>query len=97
MPVHLLGAAFTATANYVPTWQAGLGNGNDIGGLIAAILEPAGGFGKFLLVPLALTAPSQCAGHVHSVHQLHDCILRICKDPEVFPGHRIDRCDSGLK
>lgn len=67
MPVHLLGAAFTATAYYVPTWQAGLGNGNDIGGLIAAILEPAGGFGKFLLVALALTAPSQCAPAMYTV------------------------------
>ncbi|CCM05632.1 uncharacterized protein FIBRA_07861 [Fibroporia radiculosa] len=61
LPVHLLGAAFAATALYVPSWQAGLGNGNNIGGLIAAVLSPAGGFGKFLLVPLSLTAPSQCA------------------------------------
>ncbi|OCH88731.1 hypothetical protein OBBRIDRAFT_733921 [Obba rivulosa] len=61
MPAHLLGAAFTAAAFSVPAWGAGLGNGNNIGGLVAAILEPAGGFGKFLLVLVALTSPSACA------------------------------------
>ncbi|KAH9947892.1 permease for cytosine/purines, uracil, thiamine, allantoin-domain-containing protein [Amylocystis lapponica] len=61
VPAHMLGASFTAAASYVPAWGAGLGNGNDIGGLIAAVLGPAGWFGKLLLVLLALTAPSQCA------------------------------------
>ncbi|KZT64445.1 hypothetical protein DAEQUDRAFT_717980 [Daedalea quercina L-15889] len=67
MPAQLLGAAFAATAVYVPSWKAGMGNGNSIGGLIAAVLEPAGGFGKFLLVPLSLTAPSQCAPAMYTV------------------------------
>lgn len=61
LPAHLIGAAFTAAALSVPAWQAGLGNGNDIGGLVGAILEPVGGFGKFLLVLVALTTPSACA------------------------------------
>ncbi|TFY56051.1 hypothetical protein EVJ58_g7872 [Rhodofomes roseus] len=67
MPSQLLGASFAATAVYVPSWKAGMGNGNSIGGLIAAILEPAGGFGKFLLVLLSLTAPSQCAPAMYTV------------------------------
>ncbi|PCH37475.1 hypothetical protein WOLCODRAFT_140883 [Wolfiporia cocos MD-104 SS10] len=67
LPVHLLGAALTATAPYVPAWRTGLGNGNNIGGLIAATLLPAGGFGKFLLVLLSLTAPSQTAPTVYSM------------------------------
>lgn len=66
MPVHLLGAALAATAYHVPAWEAGLGNGNNIGGLIAAILSPAGGFGKFLLVLLALSAPSVCAPSMYT-------------------------------
>ncbi|KAF9813398.1 hypothetical protein IEO21_05632 [Rhodonia placenta] len=66
MPAHLLGAALTATAYHVPSWEAGLGNGNDIGGLVAAILSPAGGFGKFLLVLLALASPSQCAPSMYT-------------------------------
>ncbi|EKM56674.1 uncharacterized protein PHACADRAFT_207869 [Phanerochaete carnosa HHB-10118-sp] len=56
--MHLVGGAFTAAAPYVPAWQAGLGNGNDIGGLVAAVLAGAGGFGKFLVVCMALTTPS---------------------------------------
>ena len=66
MPAHMLGAAFTAAATFNPTWREGLGNGNDIGGLIAAVLEPAGGFGKFLVVLLALTTPSQCAPSMYT-------------------------------
>ncbi|KZT63429.1 hypothetical protein DAEQUDRAFT_770630 [Daedalea quercina L-15889] len=66
MSAHMLGAAFTAGAAFNPAWKAGLGNGNDIGGLIAAVLEPAGGFGKFLVVLLALTTPSQCAPSMYT-------------------------------
>ncbi|CCM05633.1 uncharacterized protein FIBRA_07862 [Fibroporia radiculosa] len=67
MPVHLLGASFTGGALFVPAWKAGLGNGNNIGGLIGAVLLPAGGFGKFLLVLLSLTTPSQCAPAMYTV------------------------------
>ena len=67
IPVHMVGAVFTAAAVYVPSWNAGLGNGNDVGGLIAAILDPLGGFGKFLLVLLALTVPSASAPTMYTV------------------------------
>jgi len=63
----MLGAAFAAAASSVPSWQAGLGNGNDVGGLIAAVLAPAGGFSKFLLVLLALTVPSASAPSMYTV------------------------------
>ncbi|OSD00517.1 hypothetical protein PYCCODRAFT_1414248 [Trametes coccinea BRFM310] len=66
-PVHILGAAFAATAVSVPSWSAGLGDGNDVGGLVAAILAPTGRFGKFLLVMLSLTAPSACAPTMYTV------------------------------
>lgn len=56
--MHLVGGAFTAAVPHVPAWQAGLGNGNDVGGLVAAVLAGAGGFGKFLVVCMALTTPS---------------------------------------
>lgn len=65
--MHLMGAAFTAAAFYVPAWKAGLGNGNDVGGLVAAILSGTGGFGKFLLVAMALTSPSASAPTIYSV------------------------------
>ncbi|KAF5351146.1 hypothetical protein D9756_008253 [Leucocoprinus leucothites] len=59
--LHMLGAAFAITASGVPSYAAGFDNGNDIGGLAAAILEPVGGFGKFLLVLMALSVPAACA------------------------------------
>ena len=57
----MLGAAFAAASVTVPSWRAGLGDGGDVGGLVAAVLAPTGKFGKFLLVLLSLTAPSACA------------------------------------
>ncbi len=57
----MLGAAISAAAVSVPSWQAGLGDGDDVGGLVAAVLAPTGRFGKFLLVMLSLTVPSACA------------------------------------
>jgi hypothetical protein len=48
---NALGAILGAFAPTVPSWQDGLGsNGNDFGGLIAAILAPADKFGDFLMV-----------------------------------------------
>ena len=67
MPVQMLGAVWTAGADFVPAWKAGLGNGNDIGGLLGAVLLPVGGFGKFLLVLLSLTTPSQCAPAMYAM------------------------------
>ncbi|RPD61564.1 hypothetical protein L226DRAFT_507062 [Lentinus tigrinus ALCF2SS1-7] len=67
IPAHMLGSAFAAAATSVPAWEAGLGDGNDVGGLVAAILQPTGRFGKFLLVMLSLTAPSACAPTMYTV------------------------------
>ncbi|KAI0088273.1 permease for cytosine/purines, uracil, thiamine, allantoin-domain-containing protein [Irpex rosettiformis] len=58
VPAHLIGAAFTAAAPYITSWDEGLNSVNNIGGLVAAVLQPVGGFGKFLLVLLALTTPT---------------------------------------
>ena len=67
VPVHLTGAAFTAAASYVPAWGAGLNSATNVGGLVAAVLQPVGGFGKFLLVLLALTTPSASAPTMYTV------------------------------
>ncbi|KAI0938478.1 hypothetical protein AcW1_001795 [Taiwanofungus camphoratus] len=58
---HMLGAAFAASAAFDPVWATGFDNGNNVGGLIEAVLSPAGGFGKFLTVVVALSIPSACA------------------------------------
>ncbi|KAF8150618.1 cytosine-purine permease [Crassisporium funariophilum] len=55
LPVHLLGAAFAASASSVPSWQAGFDNGNDFGGLFLAILAPTKAFSKILTVVTALS------------------------------------------
>ena len=57
----MLGAAFAAATPAVPSWKSGFNDGDNIGGLISAILAPTGGFGKFLVVLLALSVPSACA------------------------------------
>lgn len=57
----MLGASFAAVAPAVPSWNSAFGNGGNVGGLISAILAPTGGFGKFLVVLVALSVPSACA------------------------------------
>ncbi|KAF8645588.1 hypothetical protein AX16_007722 [Volvariella volvacea WC 439] len=66
LSAHMMGAAFAAAAPGVPSWNEGFDGGNSIGGLVAAILEPSGGFGKFLLVIIALSIPSACAPTMYS-------------------------------
>ncbi|OSX63581.1 hypothetical protein POSPLADRAFT_1045893 [Postia placenta MAD-698-R-SB12] len=58
---HMLGAAFAASALSDPAWKLGFDNGNNVGGLFEAVLSPAGGFGKFITVLVALSTPSICA------------------------------------
>ncbi|THH12960.1 hypothetical protein EW146_g7213 [Bondarzewia mesenterica] len=66
LPGHMLGASFAASAPAVPAWQAGLGDGSNVGGLIEAVLSMSGGFGKFLTVVIALTIPSAVAPTMYS-------------------------------
>ena len=62
----MIGAAFAAAAPGVPSWSAGFEDGSDMGGLIAAVLDPAGGFGKFMLVLIAVSTSSACAPTIYS-------------------------------
>ncbi|KAH7910973.1 permease for cytosine/purines, uracil, thiamine, allantoin-domain-containing protein [Hygrophoropsis aurantiaca] len=63
---HALGIAFAAAAPGIPSWNAGFDNSSSAGGLFAAVLEPVGGFGKFLTVLVALSIPSACAPSMYS-------------------------------
>ncbi|KAJ7636859.1 cytosine-purine permease [Roridomyces roridus] len=63
---HLLGAAFASAASSVPAWAAAYEGGNNTGGLVAAILEPVHGFGKFLLVTMALSIVGACGPIMYS-------------------------------
>ncbi|KAI0056606.1 purine-cytosine permease [Artomyces pyxidatus] len=66
LPGHMLGVAFAAGAPAVPAWEAGLGGGSNVGGLLGAVLAMAGGFGRFLTVTIALTIPSAVAPTMYS-------------------------------
>ena len=57
----MLGAAFAAKAPAIPSWEAGFENGSNVGGLLSAVLSPTKGFGKLLVVLVALSIPSACA------------------------------------
>ncbi|THU86280.1 hypothetical protein K435DRAFT_369131 [Dendrothele bispora CBS 962.96] len=63
---HILGLSFSATAPFVPSWSSALGSGDDFGTFVVAILEPLGGFGKFLVVLGALTVTAPCALTMYS-------------------------------
>uniref|UniRef100_A0A8H8CG71 Uncharacterized protein n=1 Tax=Psilocybe cubensis TaxID=181762 RepID=A0A8H8CG71_PSICU len=41
---HMIGAAFASAAPGIPSWNEGYDNGNDLGGLLSAVLSPSGGF-----------------------------------------------------
>ncbi|KAF9527464.1 cytosine-purine permease [Crepidotus variabilis] len=58
---HIIGAVFAAAAPGIPSWDAGFEGGTNVGGLLAAVLSPAGGFGKFLLFFIALSTSCACA------------------------------------
>ena len=53
--LEILGMAFTTGIANVPAWKAAFGSTGDVGGLLSAVVSPLGGFGKFLLLLLALS------------------------------------------
>ena len=53
--LETLGMLFTSGIANVPAWKTGFGTTGDVGGLLSAVVSPLGGFGKFLLVLLALS------------------------------------------
>lgn len=63
---HIIGAAFASAAPAIPSWETGLGDGEDFGRFLVAILEPIGNFGKFLVVLGALTVTAPCAITMYS-------------------------------
>ncbi|KAJ0309949.1 hypothetical protein COL516b_002452 [Colletotrichum fioriniae] len=66
IPLLILGAAIGGALNNVPEWKSGWDT-YGIGGVMAAMLAPAGGFGKFVLVILALSVIGNIATSMYSV------------------------------
>lgn len=63
--MQCIGAAFAVAASSVPEWNEGYAGGN-IGGLLNAVLSPAGNFGKFLTVLLSLSVASDLISLLYS-------------------------------
>ncbi|EJU01056.1 cytosine-purine permease [Dacryopinax primogenitus] len=63
--IQILGAAFAIGMGNVPEWQDAY-NTNSVGGLLEAVLRPAGNFGKFLTVLLALSVTANTAPTIYS-------------------------------
>ncbi|KAG8904975.1 hypothetical protein FRB99_000934 [Tulasnella sp. 403] len=63
--VQILGAAFAASASSVPAWKSGFAD-YSVAGLLHSILSPAGGFGSFLTVLLALSLTGNMAPTLYS-------------------------------
>ena len=63
--MQCLGAAVAIAAPTVPSWNAGYADGS-VGGLIGAMVSPAGGFGKFLTVLIALSVTANVAPTLYS-------------------------------
>ncbi|EDR06614.1 NCS cytosine-purine permease [Laccaria bicolor S238N-H82] len=69
LPIVVLecfGAAVVVAVPSVPSWEQGY-VGENIGGLLAAMLQPVGGFGKFLAVLLSLSVAGNIAASFYSL------------------------------
>ena len=66
VPTQCLGAACAIAAQTVPSWTAAF-EGDNVGGLLAEMLSPVGGFGKFLVVMLAISLTSNIAASFYSI------------------------------
>ncbi|KAL1742518.1 permease for cytosine/purines, uracil, thiamine, allantoin-domain-containing protein [Schizophyllum fasciatum] len=66
VPLQCLGAAVAGAASTMPEWEAGYA-GDNVGGLVEAMLHPVGGFGKFLTVLLSLSVAGNIAATFYSM------------------------------
>jgi purine-cytosine permease-like protein len=66
VPLLILGAAIGGAVPNVPAWQAAY-HATGIGGVMSEMLAPAGGFGRFVLVMLALSVTGNVAISMYSV------------------------------
>ncbi|KAF3066351.1 Purine-cytosine permease fcyB [Daldinia childiae] len=62
----ILGASIGGAINSIPEWEAGY-ESTQVGGVLAAMLSRAGGFGKFVVVVLSLTLLGNIAATMYSI------------------------------
>ncbi|RYC59052.1 hypothetical protein CHU98_g7170 [Xylaria longipes] len=66
IPLMVLGAAIQGALLNVPAWKQGYET-NSVGGVLAAMLLPSGGFGKFVVVVLSLSLLGNNAATMYSI------------------------------
>ncbi|KAI1425167.1 permease for cytosine/purines, uracil, thiamine, allantoin-domain-containing protein [Xylaria sp. FL1777] len=66
IPLMVLGAAIAGAIANVPAWEQGYET-NSVGGVLAAMLLPTGGFGKFVVVALSLSLLGNNAATMYSI------------------------------
>ncbi|KAI0551443.1 permease for cytosine/purines, uracil, thiamine, allantoin-domain-containing protein [Xylaria curta] len=66
IPLMVLGAAIQGALLNVPVWKQGYET-NSVGGVLAAMLLPTGGFGKFVVVLLSLSLLGNNAATMYSI------------------------------
>ncbi|KKA29421.1 hypothetical protein TD95_004610 [Thielaviopsis punctulata] len=66
LPCMILGAAIGGAVPNVASWQAGY-DATSVGGVLGAMLAPAGGGGKFLLFVLAMSVMGNAAGTLYAL------------------------------
>lgn len=62
----ILGTAIAGAVSSVPAWEEGYGE-NLVGGALAGMLKPAGGFGKFVVVVLSFTLLGNMSATSYSI------------------------------
>ncbi|GAW16422.1 hypothetical protein ANO14919_058490 [Xylariales sp. No.14919] len=66
VPLMVLGAAIGGAIANVAAWEQGYEK-NSVGGVLAAMLQPVGGFGKFVVVLLSLSLLGNNAATMYSI------------------------------
>ncbi|KAF3480523.1 arginine-tRNA-protein transferase [Arthroderma uncinatum] len=66
IPLMILGAAIGGAVPNVPSWSAAYETGS-VGGIFAAMLSSAGGFGKFVIVLLTFSTLGNIAASIYSI------------------------------
>lgn len=90
VPLLILGAAIGGAVPQMPSWQAAYAS-TGIGGVMMEMLAPAGGFGKVVLVVLALSVIGNIAISMYSISLNLEMLLPPTLLPFCFKKVRVHR------
>ncbi|KMQ44653.1 Permease, cytosine/purines, uracil, thiamine, allantoin [Trichophyton rubrum] len=76
IPLMILGAAIGGAVPNIPSWSLAYETGS-VGGILAAMLASAGGFGKFIIVLLTFSTLGNIAASIYSISLNFQLLLPI--------------------